>query len=86
MEGFIYAMTLDLNMGYYIIRLDLDPQKICTIVLPWGEMFISKITNRYHFFQEKMSSLTQKLTYIKVHINDLLVITKSAYKDNLEKL
>ena len=37
MEGFIYATALDLNMGYYTIRLDPDAQKICTIILPWGK-------------------------------------------------
>ena len=28
MEGFTYATSLDLNMGYYTIRLDPDVQKI----------------------------------------------------------
>ncbi len=37
MEGFTYATALDLNMGYYTIRLDPDAQKICTIILPWGK-------------------------------------------------
>ena len=35
MEGFTFASQLDLNMGYYTIRLDGDAQKICTIILPW---------------------------------------------------
>ena len=30
MEGFTFATALDLNMGYYHIRLDSDSQKICT--------------------------------------------------------
>ena len=37
LEGFTYATALDLNMGYYTIRLDPDASKICTIILPWGE-------------------------------------------------
>ena len=37
MEGFTFATSLDLNMGYYTIRLDPDAQKICTIVLLWGK-------------------------------------------------
>ena len=37
MEGFTYATQLDLNMGYYTIRLDPDAQKICTIIFPWGK-------------------------------------------------
>ena len=33
----MYATTLDLNMGYYTIRLDEASQDICTIVTPWGK-------------------------------------------------
>ena len=30
LEGFTFATTLDLNMGYYTIRLDPDTSRICT--------------------------------------------------------
>jgi hypothetical protein len=36
-EGFSYATALNLNMGYYTIRLDPDASKICTIIFPWGK-------------------------------------------------
>ena len=32
LEGFKWATSLYLNMGYYTIRLDPDLQKICTIL------------------------------------------------------
>eukprot|EP00957_Ditylum_brightwellii_P035412 2684947-Ditylum_brightwellii.AAC.1 len=35
MEGFTYAMSLDLNMGYYHIKILLKSSALCTIVLPW---------------------------------------------------
>eukprot|EP00957_Ditylum_brightwellii_P189782 14448068-Ditylum_brightwellii.AAC.1 len=35
LQGFTYATALDLNMGYYTIRLAPDARKI----LPWGEGF-----------------------------------------------
>jgi hypothetical protein len=34
MEGFTFASALDLNMGYYHIKLDADAQKLCKIVFP----------------------------------------------------
>jgi hypothetical protein len=34
LEGFTYAMTLDLNMGYYTIRLDPREVKMFTILFP----------------------------------------------------
>ena len=37
LEGFQYATSLDLNMGYYHIELDLLAQEMCTLVLPWGK-------------------------------------------------
>jgi hypothetical protein len=37
LEGFIYATVLDLNMGYYTIRLDPTASEMCTIIFPWGK-------------------------------------------------
>jgi hypothetical protein len=34
-EEFTFASELDLNMGYYHIKLDADAQKVCTIVFTW---------------------------------------------------
>jgi hypothetical protein len=33
LEGFTYATSLDLNMGYYTIRLEPTASKMCTIIL-----------------------------------------------------
>jgi hypothetical protein len=35
LEGLTFATALDLNMGYYTIRLDPDASKICTIIFSW---------------------------------------------------
>ena len=37
LEGFKYAMSLNLNMRYYHIKLSPNSKKLCTIVLPWGK-------------------------------------------------
>jgi hypothetical protein len=34
---FKYATAIDLSMGYYHIPLDLEAQKLCTTILPWGK-------------------------------------------------
>ena len=34
LEGFTYASSLDLNMGYYHIELTPNAHKLCTIVMP----------------------------------------------------
>ena len=90
MEGFSYATALDLNMGYYTIRLDPDAQKICTIVLPWGKYSYLRlpmgISGSPDFFQEKMTNLMRTLEYVRTYIDDLLIITKDTYDDHLDKV
>ncbi len=37
LKGFTYATALNLNMGYYNIRLDSAVPEMCTIIFPWGK-------------------------------------------------
>jgi hypothetical protein len=37
LEGFQYATSLDLNMGYNHIELNPDSKRYCTIVVPFGK-------------------------------------------------
>ena len=43
LEGFKYATSLDLNMGYYHIKLCPFSKRLCTIVLPWGKYEYQKL-------------------------------------------
>eukprot|EP00804_Cyclotella_cryptica_P017652 CCRYP_006766-RA/>CCRYP_006766-RA protein AED:0.67 eAED:0.49 QI:0/0/0/1/0/0/2/0/211 len=51
LEGFTFATALDLNMGYYTIRLDPDASKICTIIFPWGYQWVLLVLRT--FFNQK---------------------------------
>ena len=68
LEGFTYATALDLNMGYYTIRLDPDASKICTIILPWGKYSYLRlpmgIACSPDIFQAKMSELMGTLEFV----------------------
>ena len=90
MEGFAYATALDLNMGYYTIRLDPDAQKICTIILPWGKYSYLRlpmgVAGSPDIFQEKMSGLMEDLVNVRTYLDDLLIITKSSYDEHLAQL
>jgi hypothetical protein len=59
LEGFSFATALDLNMGYYTIRLDPDASKIRTIIFPWGKYSYKQlpmdIAGSPDVFQGKMS-------------------------------
>jgi hypothetical protein len=90
LEGFTYATTLDLNMGYYTIRLDPTATKMCTIIFPWGKYSYQILSMGFvgsaDIFQAEMGNLMAALEYVRAYIDDLLVITKSSHDDHLGKL
>ena len=71
-KGFSYASTLDLKMGYYTIRLDLD-------VFPWGKHSYKRlpmgIAGSPDIVQEKMANLMAALVFVKTYLDDLLIIS-----------
>jgi hypothetical protein len=89
-EGFSYATTLDLNMGYYTIRLDPDASKICTIIFCWREYSYKRlpmgIAGSPDIFRGKMSELMETLEYVRAYLDDLLCIFKLSLEDHLDKL
>jgi hypothetical protein len=89
-EEFAYATSLDLNMGYYTIKLDYDAQKLFTIVTPFGKYQYLRLPMGKScspgVFQEKMSDLMQHLNFVRTYLYDLLVISCITFEDHLEKL
>ncbi len=65
LEGFTFVTALDLNMGYYTIRLDPDASKICTIIFPWGKYSYKRlpmgIADSPDIFQAEMMKLMESL-------------------------
>ena len=90
LEGFQWATSLDLNMGYYHIQLTPNSRRLCTIVMPWGKYEYQRLpmglSNSPDIFQENMSGLMQGLNFVRAYIDDLLVFSKESYDDHLEKL
>ncbi len=90
LEGFTFATALDLNMGYYTIRLDPDASKICTIIFPWGKYSYKQlplgIAGSPDIFQGKMSELMESLEYVRAYLDDLLCTSKLSLEDHLKKL
>jgi hypothetical protein len=91
LEGFMYATSLDLNMGYYHMLLTPFAQRLCTIVLPWGKYkyccLPMGILVSPDIFQEKMSELMTGLDFASAYLDDLLTIsTETGSNKHLEKL
>ena len=90
LEGFMWATSLDLNMGYYHIHLTPNASRLCTVVLPWGKYEYLRLPmglcNAPDIFQEKMNDLMQGLEFCRAYLDDLLVISKGNFEDHLEQL
>jgi hypothetical protein len=90
LEGFQYATSLDLNMGYYHIELSPNSKKLCTLVTPFGKYEMQKLPmglcNSPDIFQEKVSILMEGLEFVRAYIDDLLVLSKGSFEDHLLKL
>jgi hypothetical protein len=65
-----YASELNLNMNYYHIKLDVDDQKPCTIVFPWGKIQIQKLIHVYqdwllpNVFQSVKDKIVRDVVYV----------------------
>jgi hypothetical protein len=85
LEGFQWATSLDLNMGYYHIELTPNASKLCTVVLPWGKYEYVRLPmglcNDPNIFQEKMSELMMGLEFARAYIDDLFVITRGTHEE-----
>ena len=87
---FTFATAIDLIMGFYYVRLTSEASWLCTTVLPWGTYRYLRlpmgIKNSPDIFQARMADLMYGLPYVRVYIDNLLVITKGSYEDHLQKL
>ena len=90
LEGFQYATSLDLNMGYYHITLSPFSKRLCTIVTPFGKYEYQRLpmglSNSPDIFQEKISDLMSGLDFVRAYIDDILIISSSTWDDHLNKL
>jgi hypothetical protein len=89
LEGFMYATSLDLNMGYYHIKLDPDAQQYCTIITQWGCLSYLRmpmgVSSSADIFQERMTELMRGLDFVRSYIDDLLIVSKNSFIDHLTK-
>jgi hypothetical protein len=90
LEGFTYVTALDLNMGYYTIRLDAKASEICTIIFPWRKYSYNRLPMGFggsaDIFQAQMMDLMASLDYVRAYIDDLLIMTRGTLDDHILKI
>jgi hypothetical protein len=89
LEGFTYATALDLNMGYYTIRLDPATSEMCTIIFPWGKYSYKRLPMGFggpaNIFQAQIMDLMASLELVQAIMDDLLIITRGILDEHLQK-
>ncbi len=90
LEGFTYATALDLNMGYYTIRLDPMASKVCTITFPWANYSYKRLPMGFgdsaDIFQAQIMDLMASLEFVQAYMDDLLIITRRTLDEHLQKM
>ena len=90
LEGFWYATSLDLHMGYYHIRLSENVSNLCTIILPWGKYCYKHlpmgVSNSPDIFKQVMNDLFCGFKFICTYIDEILVLTKVDWTDHVQNL
>jgi hypothetical protein len=90
LEGFTHATSLDLNMGYYTIRLDPTASKMCTFIFPWGKYSYKRLPMGFggpaDIFQAQIMDLMASLECVRAYMDNLLIITRQTLDKHLQKM
>ena len=90
LEGFHYVASLDLNMGYYTIRLSPTSQDMTTIVTEFGKFRYNRLPIGMcasgDIIQDKVDKLLGDIKGVKTYINDILVLNKDSYENHMDQL
>ena len=90
LEGFTFATALDINMGYYHIRLSDKSADMCTIVTEFGKYKYKRlpmgVSCSPDIFQAKIYELLGDIQGTKAYIDDILVIHKGKFYEHLQQL
>ena len=77
-------------MGYYFIKLGHMSYTLCTIILHWDEYEYQTLPmglcNSQYIFQDKIDKKIQDLDYVRVCIENLLVLSNGTWEENLANL
>ena len=90
LEGSLFATSLDLNMGYYHIRLSPYSSSLCTIIFPCGKYECLRLPmglcNSPDIFQEKINELMDGLEFVRAYLDDVLIPSKNSFEEHLEHI
>jgi len=90
LEGFQYATSLDMNMGYYHLSLDRESSDMCTIVSEFGKYGYKRlpmgVSCAPDVFQSKINGLLGDIEGVKAYLDDILILDQGTYTEHLERV
>ena len=90
LEVFQYAAELDLNIGYYTIRIYPASQDMTMIVTEFGEFKYNRLPIGMwasgDIFQSKVDELLGDIEGVKMYINDIIVLGKDRFEKHIDQL
>jgi hypothetical protein len=86
LSRFRYVTEIDLSMGYYHIPLDLEAQKLCTTILPWGKYQSKRlpigVKTSPDTFQRIMYELLGDNPNIQVYLDDIMIHSNGTFEEH----
>ena len=87
---FFMVSSLDMSMGYYSTVLEKSSSKCTAFVVPWGKYRYLRlpmgISTAPDEFQARMQALLGDLPFVRVYLDDVLVLTETSFFDHLKDL
>ena len=90
LEGFQYATSLDINMGYNNIRLSLASQNMTKIATEFGKFIYNRLPVGMcalgDLFHAKVYKLLGDIKGVKTYIDDILVFIKDSFEKHIDQM
>ena len=90
LEGFQYTTSLDINMGYFTIRLSPASQDTTKIVTEFGKFIYiclpMGLCSLGDIFQSKVDELLGDIEGVKTYIYDIIVLIKDSFENHIDQL
>ena len=90
LERFQYVTALDINMGYYTIRISPASQYMTRIVTEFGKFRYNHLPmvmcSLGGIFQAKVDELIGYIGCLKSYIDGVLFLSKDSFKNHIDKL
>lgn len=78
LKGVTVFSKLDVNLGFYQVKLAEDSKKLTTCLKPWGRYYFNRlpfsiISTQEHFQQQCMSKILESCADVVCHMDDIVM-------------